>query len=521
MSQSDSFIEEVTDAVRRDRLFALMRRWAWLAVLLVVLLVGGAAFREWRLSNARTAAEARGDALLTAVEARDADAVMAVSAEGPGASRGGAPRGRGGGGPPRWRCRAWRRWPPILRCRRATRDLAVLRSVLLEPDAPIGERRGALEAIAAPGAPYRLLAEEQLALLSVEEGDTDAALRATRGDPRGRGGDGGAALPRTTADRGARRLARCGLSCASGAWDSGAGSSPWRWRLLSACTEREVILPGERLDLRAPLDGTARAGARGARARSRSPPQQAVARWTHTNGTPEHRVPAPPRSAPCAESPGRRPSAWATPGATGSPRRPWWPMVGCSRSTRSRGVMAHDLSGRALWRTSLTPPLEQPTDASGGGLAYDGGTLYVTTAFGQLAALDAATGAQRWVQRLGAAGPRHAHGARRAGLRREPRRHRLGRGNGHRPRRLANRGPCPTPRAWWVPRAPRCRNGWRCFPSARARSWPRSARVGCRRGAPRSAATGWASPTRRSRTSRATRCSPTTAASTWATARVG
>lgn len=175
MSQSDSFIEEVTDAVRRDRLFALMRRWAWLAVLLVVLLVGGAAFREWRLSNARTAAEARGDALLTAVEARDADAVMAVSAEGPGAAAVALLAAAAAEDPevalPRLAAVAA---DPAVPPR--YRDLAVLRSVLLEPDAPIGERRGALEAIAAPGAPYRLLAEEQLALLSVEEGDTDAAL---------------------------------------------------------------------------------------------------------------------------------------------------------------------------------------------------------------------------------------------------------------------------------------------------------------------------------------------------------
>ena len=171
--------------------------------------------------------------------------------------------------------------------------------------------------------------------------------------------------------------------------------------LLSACTEREVILPGERLDLRAPLDGTAAPAPEGARAIALAP-QQAVARWTHTNGTPEHRVRHP------ALGPVRG-IAWAASIGVGDTRRhriTATPVVADGRVftlDALAGVMAHDLSGRALWRTSLTPPLEQPTDASGGGLAYDGGTLYVTTAFGQLAALDAATGAQRWVQRLGAA----------------------------------------------------------------------------------------------------------------------
>ena len=175
MSQSDSFIDEVTDAVRRDRLFALMRRWAWLAVLLVVLLVGGAAFREWRQAQARDAAEARGDALLAAVEAGDPEAVLAVGAEGPTAAVVALLAAAAADDPeaalPRLQAVAS---DPELPPR--YRDLAVLRSVLLTPEAPVAERRGALEAIAAPGAPYRLLAEEQLALLLVEEGEGDAAI---------------------------------------------------------------------------------------------------------------------------------------------------------------------------------------------------------------------------------------------------------------------------------------------------------------------------------------------------------
>ena len=48
MSDTDSFIDEVTEEVRRDRLFLLLRRWGWVGVLAVILIVGGAAFNEIR-----------------------------------------------------------------------------------------------------------------------------------------------------------------------------------------------------------------------------------------------------------------------------------------------------------------------------------------------------------------------------------------------------------------------------------------------------------------------------------------
>ena len=59
MSNTDSFIDEVNEEVRKDRLFALMRRYGWIAILLVLLLVGGAAFREYRLAQNRAAAQTK------------------------------------------------------------------------------------------------------------------------------------------------------------------------------------------------------------------------------------------------------------------------------------------------------------------------------------------------------------------------------------------------------------------------------------------------------------------------------
>ena len=180
MSQSDSFIDEVTDELRRDRLFAAFKRWAWVGVALVVLIVGGAAVREWRASDARAEAEARGDALLAAFEAGDAEAVASVAAEGPvegvvALLAAAVPDADPEGALARLEAVAAAPEVPA-----RYRDLAVLKAVILAPEAPIEERRERLQAIAGAGAPYRVLAQEQLALLAVEAGDAEAALAQLR-----------------------------------------------------------------------------------------------------------------------------------------------------------------------------------------------------------------------------------------------------------------------------------------------------------------------------------------------------
>ena len=68
MSNTDSFIEEVTEEVKRDRLFKLIKKWWWAAALLVLLLVGGAAFNEWRKAQERQVAQDFGDALLSSLD---------------------------------------------------------------------------------------------------------------------------------------------------------------------------------------------------------------------------------------------------------------------------------------------------------------------------------------------------------------------------------------------------------------------------------------------------------------------
>jgi outer membrane protein assembly factor BamB len=53
-------------------------------------------------------------------------------------------------------------------------------------------------------------------------------------------------------------------------------------------------------------------------------------------------------------------------------------------------------SGTQLWRTSVTPPNEKDQEGFGGGLAADGGRIYVGTGFGYVLALDARTGQKLW-----------------------------------------------------------------------------------------------------------------------------
>lgn len=196
MSNPDSFIEEVTEEVRRDRLFALFRRYGWIGVLAVLAIVGGAGWSEWQRAQEAARAEHFGDAVLEALDLgapqERSAALGAIPTDGeqtailnlllssdPVADRAGTLAAlevlaNDATQPPSYR------------------DLAVLRKVVVAgADMPVSERRAALDPIAAPGRPYRTLALEQMAYLLVEEGKTDeaiAALTALMSDQEAPGG---------------------------------------------------------------------------------------------------------------------------------------------------------------------------------------------------------------------------------------------------------------------------------------------------------------------------------------------
>lgn len=183
MSNPDSFIDEVSEDLRRDKLFATFKRYGWIAALGIIAIVGTAAYTEWTRAQDRAEAQAYGDAIFAALNTQDAngrvDALAAIT-----------PPEDGG---------------PILALLTAAeataaeetdRALAALRSLADDPLTPavyrdlanlrllllggealgIEDRLVRIEALSAPGAPFRQIAREQQALVMIEQGETDSAI---------------------------------------------------------------------------------------------------------------------------------------------------------------------------------------------------------------------------------------------------------------------------------------------------------------------------------------------------------
>lgn len=165
--------------------------------------------------------------------------------------------------------------------------------------------------------------------------------------------------------------------------------------VLAACGEQDVILPGERFDLRAQSAFVNQS------LPVALPAAQSNAEWTHRNGTPSHAITHPALGAgltPLFQVPiGEGDSRFA--------RMTSHPVVagGVIYTVDARAtVTATSLAGAPLWQRDLTPSRDRAGDASGGGISAGGGQVYVTTGFGEITALNAATGATLWVQDLDA-----------------------------------------------------------------------------------------------------------------------
>lgn len=183
MSNPDSFIDEVTEEVRRDRLFRLFRKYGWIGVVIILGLVGGTAWTEWSKSRADARAQAFGDAVIDALDQgtpeERREALAAVPADAGQAGLLGLIMASDPAEDKAARLAALDKVANDASLSPAYRDLAVLRRVLVAgADQPLADRRSALEGIAAPGRPYRVLAEEQLGYLLIEEGKTDEAIAA-------------------------------------------------------------------------------------------------------------------------------------------------------------------------------------------------------------------------------------------------------------------------------------------------------------------------------------------------------
>lgn len=181
MSNPESFIDEVTEEVRRDRLFRVFRKYGWIGIVLVVGIVGGAAFNEWSKAREAARAEAFGDAVVDALDLgtpeERRDALASVPADGDQAALLQLILASDPDEDKTQSLAALEKVVADASLPASYRDLAVLRRVLVGgQDLPLADRRAALQEIAAAGRPYRTLAEEQLAYLLVEEGKPDEAI---------------------------------------------------------------------------------------------------------------------------------------------------------------------------------------------------------------------------------------------------------------------------------------------------------------------------------------------------------
>lgn len=178
---------------------------------------------------------------------------------------------------------------------------------------------------------------------------------------------------------------------------------------LAGC-EREVILEGERFPVRAPLEASVAVEGEPAPLAPPDypenqsvaialPAQQSNADWSHRGGSVRHdgahgaltAAPALVWSVKIGAGNSRGNRTSSSPVASGGKV-----FVMDARST----VSAVSTAGGLLWSTDLTADFDRGGNLSGGGVAVVGARVYATTGYGELVALDAASGTVLWRQRL-------------------------------------------------------------------------------------------------------------------------
>lgn len=176
--------------------------------------------------------------------------------------------------------------------------------------------------------------------------------------------------------------------------------------MLAACSEREEVLIGKREEIYAVLEGGTPPADAISENRSVAislPAQRANNEWTHRIGTPAYRT----SNAALGTAPTL---VWSASIGAGDSRRNRItadPIVADGRIytlDANATVVATSGAGERLWSRDLTPPRDTPDEATGGGLAYGGGMVFVTSGFGSLTALDPVSGAVKWQQLLNASG---------------------------------------------------------------------------------------------------------------------
>ncbi|MBL4768905.1 MAG: hypothetical protein JKY94_14540 [Rhodobacteraceae bacterium] len=184
MSDTDSFIDEVNDEVRRDRMFMMLKRYGWIAVLIILMIVGGAAWSEYQKAQVIAQSEELGDAIIAALASNDtterASALSEVSAQTPAgaaivqllvsAAQANSDQSEAA-------VTGLNTIADNGELQEIYRQIAAFKALTLQSDTlPAADLRLQFEALAIPGAPLRLLAMEQLALVDIAEGQVEPAI---------------------------------------------------------------------------------------------------------------------------------------------------------------------------------------------------------------------------------------------------------------------------------------------------------------------------------------------------------
>jgi len=184
LSNNESFIQEVSEEVRRDRLYRILKKWGWIGIAVIVALVGGASFNEWNKDSKMNSARNLGDRVLSAVSNKDPIELKEIETSNISqdifiknlllaillsdnkldASK--------------KALEEIRDLPGITKTYRELNAFKLGLLLLKEDNLTSDERFGVFEEFVEPGSPFRLLAKEQQALILIEQGKLELAIKA-------------------------------------------------------------------------------------------------------------------------------------------------------------------------------------------------------------------------------------------------------------------------------------------------------------------------------------------------------
>ena len=176
-------MQEVSEEVRKDRFYRILKKWGWVGIALIVALVGGASFNEWNKESKINSARNLGDRVLAAIASKDVIdlkeieiknvsqdifiknlmSVILFSDDKLDASK-----------------KALEEIGGIPGITKTYKDLNAFKLglLLLKSGNLTGEERfGVFEALVEPGSPFRSLAKEQQALILIEQGKIELAIK--------------------------------------------------------------------------------------------------------------------------------------------------------------------------------------------------------------------------------------------------------------------------------------------------------------------------------------------------------